>query len=470
MRSVVVRSVGLCLALAGAVGAAGCSTPAATQCTVGTSTGCASAQVCEHVTGGTVACFAPLLVRGHVLDALDRHGIANARVLALDANGAAISTVVLSAADGAYSLPVPAERNAAGAPASSSITLRVDAAGYQTFPTAPRTSLPIDLAGAAVVGGSQVVMSAATDVLLIPRAGGSGITLSGNVVAAHPAGVLVVAEQSGIAVASAVSDTGGSFELFDVPAGATHVAGFRAGLRVTPIDVTALAPGVDGLMLIADTGALATVTGSINIVNAPGASSTSVILVVESTFVPNAARGEAPAGLRAGNVTGAFSIADVPPGAYVVLAAFENDGLVRDPDMAISGTAIQHITVPAAGGQVPLAQSFKVTGALDVVSPGATMVDLVTTPTPVFSWADDSSEDGYELRVFDAFGVMILENTSIPSHTGGGSVTYTYSGPPLMAGMIYQFRATSWRTGHGGAARTYISATEDLRGVFEYRP
>jgi hypothetical protein len=36
--------------------------------------------------------------------------------------------------------------------------------------------------------------------------------------------------------------------------------------------------------------------------------------------------------------------------------------------------------------------------------------------------------------------------------------------------MIYQFRATSWRTGHGGAARTYISATEDLRGVFEYRP
>jgi hypothetical protein len=33
--------------------------------------------------------------------------------------------------------------------------------------------------------------------------------------------------------------------------------------------------------------------------------------------------------------------------------------------------------------------------------------------------------------------------------------------------MIYQFRATSWRSRTGGG-RTYISATEDLRGVFLY--
>jgi hypothetical protein len=38
-------------------------------------------------------------------------------------------------------------------------------------------------------------------------------------------------------------------------------------------------------------------------------------------------------------------------------------------------------------------------------------------------------------------------------------------------GMIYQFRALSWRDKKGAAGqRTYISATEDLRGVFQYVP
>jgi hypothetical protein len=432
--------------------------------------GCAAGQVCEQVTGGQGACFAPIEVRGRILDAADASPIADARVIALDVNGAAVSNVVLSAADGTYSLPVPAERSAMGAPVSTSVTLRVDAAGYQTFPTAPRTALPIDLASAVQQGEDQVVMSTATDVALIAVSGGSGITLSGNVVADEPGGVLVVAEQGGHAVASGVSDVQGAFALFDVPAGMTHVAGYRSGLAVTPLDVTAVAPGTDGLMLVGTTNGLGTVTGSVNLVNAPGASTTTVILVVESTFVETAARGEAPAGLRAAGVTNAFTISDVPPGAYVVLAAFENDGLVRDPDMAIAGTAIQHITVPASGGTIALSQSFKVTGALDVVSPGADGVEVVTSATPIFSWADDSSEDGYEVRVFDAFGNMVWEDTAVPSHSGSGAVTATYAGSALVAGMLYQFRATSWRTGHTGTARTYISATEDLRGVFEYQP
>lgn len=427
-------------------------------------------QVCEQVTGGQGACFAPILVRGRVIDAADSSPIADARVIAVDANGAAVSNVVLSAADGTYSLPVPAERNAMGAPVSTSVTLRVDATGYQTFPTAPRTALPIDLASAVQQGPDQVVMSTATDVALIAVTGGSGITLTGNVVADDPGGVLVVAEQGGRAVATGLSDAEGAFALFDVPAGMTHLTGYRAGLAVTPLDVTAAAPSLDGLMLVGSTNGLGTVTGSVNLVNAPGASTTSVILVVESTFVATAARGEAPAGLRAAGVTNAFTIADVPPGAYVVLAAFENDGLVRDPDMAIAGTAIQHITVPASGGTVALPTSFKVTGALAVVSPGAAGVDVVTSSTPTFSWADDSSEDGYEVRVFDAFGLMVWEDTAIPSHSGSGDVTATYAGTALTAGMLYQFRATSWRAGHTGTARTYISATEDLRGVFQYQP
>jgi hypothetical protein len=40
--------------------------------------------------------------------------------------------------------------------------------------------------------------------------------------------------------------------------------------------------------------------------------------------------------------------AGVPDGKYVALAAFENDGLVRDPDTSIGGTQIVHLTVSGA--------------------------------------------------------------------------------------------------------------------------
>lgn len=443
----------------------------AAQCTLGTSTGCGSGEVCETVQGAMPACFTPIRIEGRITDAVSAAAIAGATIVAIDVNGGARSDVVTSAIDGKYVLPVSAIRNADGTPVVDHVTLRVDAAGHQTFPTAPRTALPLSLTDAmpAADGSARILMNAATDVALVPRpAAGAVATISGRVDADAPGGVLVLAEVGTTAAVTAITDAHGAFTLFDAPVGMVHVAGYRSGLRVTPQDVSLPAAGLSGVVLATATDGLGTVSGSVNIVNAPGASSTSVILVVESTFVPDAARGEAPAGLRAADVTGAFTIMDVPPGRYVVLAAFENDGLVRDPDTAIAGTTIVHIEVPAGGGPVTLPTSFKVTGALDVVSPGATMVDTVTTQTPDLVWADDSSEDGYELRVFDALGNMVKLDTMVPGVSGGGSVHYTLSGVTLQNGMIYQFRALSWRSGHGGAANTYISATEDLKGVFVY--
>jgi hypothetical protein len=221
-------------------------------------------------------------------------------------------------------------------------------------------------------------------------------------------------------------------------------------------------------VLSARTDGLATVSGSVNIVNGGGASSTSVILVVESTFVENTARGEAPAGLRAAPVTNAFTIEDVPPGRYVVLAAFENDGLVRDPDTSIGGTSIVHIEVVEGQTQVDLPESFKVTGALAVVSPGASTIEIVTDAAPTFAWADDSSEDGYELDVYDAFGTLVHE-ADIARVSGAANVTYTWTGASLTPGMVYQFRATSFHDDRTGG-RVYISRTEDLRGVFQFQP
>ena len=83
----------------------------------------------------------------------------------------------------------------------------------------------------------------------------------------------------------------------------------------------------------------------------------------------------------------------------------------------------------------------------------------------MLEWEDDSSEDGYEIRVFDSFGEEIW-SAEIGSISGAETVTHTYAGPPLEIGMFYQFRATSFRERNG--PRTAISTTEDLKGVFFY--
>jgi hypothetical protein len=445
-------------------------------CTPGSAAGCAEGLVCEPVRGGEPTCVAPLEVRGRVLDAATRAGIGGALVSALDADGAARSSVAATAADGTYRLPISVERNPDGSPAAESVTLRAGAQGYQTFPTAPRTALPIALGGGTLTGGVYVIQNAATDVALVdlPGDGAALGSISGRVEAggAGAGGVLVLAEPSGAApgtsgsaVSSAISDATGAFTLFNVPAGPTTVRGYRAGLVVTPADVTATTGAVTGVVLSASTSGTGTVTGNVQFVNAGGLSRTSVILVVRSTFVESAARGEAPAGLRQGDVTGAFSIAGVPPGEYAVLAAFENDGLVRDPDTSIAGTDVVFVTVPPGGGTVAAPQSFKITEALAVRSPGAEGPEVVTTATPEFVWADDSGERSYQLHVYDAFGALVHEERMLPSVSGSADVRYTYAGPALTPGMLYQFRA--WSVSNSGSR---LSATEDLRGVFLYAP
>lgn len=436
-------------------------------CEVGTSTGCMDGLVCEEVEGAEEpACFAPVHVEGRVFDSSDDGPIEGARVVALDVNGFARSGVVFSNVMGQYSLPISVKRNADGAPLMDAITLRVAASGYQPFPEAPRTALPIDLGTAADGEGHLTVQNAATDVALIPLPGDtSGLgTISGRVDWDAPGGVLVTATQGDTAVSTSITDHDGTFRLYNVPNGATVVDGFRSGLSVEEQNVESTGNVTDVVLAATDEG-LATVTGSVNIVNAPGGSMTSVILGVESTFIENAARAEAPAGLRAENVTGAFTIEGVPPGRYVVLAAFENDNLVRDPDPNIGGTQIVHIVVPEGGGTVTLEESFKVTEALEVFSPGADGVESIATAQPTFEWADDSSEDGYLIDVYDAFGELVHMD-QIAGVSGSDSVTYTWADAALEPGMVYQFRAFSFRRDVTGL----ISATEDLRGVFIYEP
>ncbi|WP_232379499.1 hypothetical protein [Polyangium fumosum] len=428
------------------------------SCSVQAQTGCGTGLVCEEVEGGEPTCFSPVAFKGKVVNALDDKPVQGARIVARDANDAAVSPVAISAADGTYTLHVPAKRNAEGKPLPAKLTLRADASSYQTFPVAPRIALPIDVDTA--TGSPPVVQNASTDIALVPLQNASGLgSIAGHVVADEgvnlvPAGALVAAGGS-----TGIVDFDGNFVVFNVPVSmSVDVKAYAAGLQISPKTVAVEAGKETGNVELHITGAAtADVSGKLSIVNGNGFSATSVVLALEDTFVEDVARGEVPKGLRAGGVTGDFLFKGVPDGKYVVLAAFENDGLVRDPDTSIGGTQIVHIEV--AGQNIALAESFKVTGSLATESPGKDGIEEVAG-TPTFVWADDSSEDRYEVRVFDAFGVKVWEDLAVPSVSGSKTVSVAYGGEALIPGMIYQFRATSIKD------ETPIAQTEDLRGVF----
>lgn len=432
-------------------------------CDAVANTGCDDGLVCEVVTGGSPTCFAPMLVRGDVFDLTDDGAIESARVVALDVNGSPVSSVAVTAVDGSYELRIPTERNADGVPVGANLTLRADAAGYQSFPSGIRQPIPIDTNTASRDGERYVVDSALTSVGLLPiTAPGTG-SLSGRVeVAPASNGILVVAETGNTPGSgySAIADTDGNYKIFNLPAGDYTVRAYALGANYTPATITlaeAASQRVD--LSLSETGA-SNVSGTVNLVE--GAPPTSVILVVASTFDDLLARGETPPGLRAPapgivpNIENAWTISGVPEGRYVALAAFENDGAVRDQSGG-GNTALVFIDV-VAGQNLDIVDGFKVTEAISLVSPGATTPEPVTT-APTLTWDRDSSAKDYHVQVFDALG-----NVAMDAHTRDGAiVSLPYTGP-LVPGMYYQLRVTSFDDAN--PTPNAIAKTEDLRGVF----
>jgi len=399
----------------------------------------------------------PIMLRGHVFSTSGAP-IQNAVVSAQDVNDQPITTTDVTDVNGAYELDVSRARN-------SAVKLRAAAADYESFPAGIRRSLPIDLSGAVKQGDVLVVSGLETDVTLEPLASASGLgSISGTV---EGVGALVVAE--GPVVRSAVSDINGPYVIFNLPAGSYQVKAYAGGSQFVPASANVIdGTQTENVDLARSGAAKGSVSGNVSMVNAPGASVTSIVLVVASTFNDVTLRGDVPPGLRAPhtgspNVSGSFTIDNVPDGTYKVLAAFENDGLVRDPDPNIAGTQIVEVTV--TGNATALPTSFKITGALDVTSPGGGDDPSVINGKPTFVWADDSSEDYYTLEVIDTSGNVVWSDPNVPGVSGSPTVSVVYGGPALTIGHTYQFRATSWRS-TGGQGAGPISSTEDLKGVF----
>ncbi|MBW2381828.1 MAG: hypothetical protein JRG70_20235 [Deltaproteobacteria bacterium] len=96
-------------------------------------------------------------------------------------------------------MQVARQRDADGNPLGGDVTLRADAAGFQTFPGGIRQALPIDVSSPDEQDGVLVVQTTATDIGLIALPSGAGTNqIFGNVeVPDDSTGVLVVAETAG---------------------------------------------------------------------------------------------------------------------------------------------------------------------------------------------------------------------------------------------------------------------------------
>ena len=434
---------------------------------------CAPELVCAERTDSTFACHPRFYIQGTVRDATDAAAIEGAHVLSLNEESIAITDIAITDAEGRYQLELPSVRETDGAPVSAAYTLRSSAQDYQTFPGGLRTALPINTAEAAREGDNWIIEGSLTEITLIPLQDTmtARYTITGSVLSDEKAGVLVVADD-GAGSLTAVSSSEGNYTIFNVPDGDYTVKGYAADLQLEPVDATVSGQALEGVDLSPSDTPLITVGGNIQLVNPGDGDATSVVLVVKSTFDEGFGRGEVPPGLRAPrtgapDVNGDWEISGVPAGEYVVLAAFENDLLVRDPDTNISGTSTVSIEVKGdeADGRFTMPDSFKVTGALAVVAPGAGLPDTLTEK-PTLEWEDDSSEAYYIVEVYNSYGEKVWE-TQLDGVSGQDTVTVDYDGP-FEAGIYYQFRATSWRSPGGNDAP--ISMTEDLLGVFQAAP
>lgn len=448
-------------------GLAACGGPK--ECVLGDASSCPSDQACEAVQGREQPlCFAPVTLAGKVFNLDTQAGIADAEVMATDANGAPAGNAVRTAADGTYALRIPTARtDDKGTIVGRSVKLRAQAKDFFPFPSGSRVSLPIDTGGAAQKDGAGpwLVASPLTDVGLAPvPAGQAGRpSISGTVeLSAAQKSVLLVLESGSVAGQSTLVSGDGHFTIFNVAGGGYKLNAYSQGVNYAPVDVQVQSADVTGIEVKKTAGGTATLSGSVQLVAGANNAGTSVVMVVESTFIETLGRGEVPPGLRAPepgvapNVTGAWTISGIPDGKYVVLAAFENDGNVRDPDPGISGTQIVHLTV--VNGSVTASPQFKVTGAVGLVGPGRDTVEDVTA-TPTFTWETYSNADAYELQVFDALGVEVWK-TAIGDKA---TVTMAYGGPALTVGQYYQWRVTAMRRG------APTSMTEELRGLFRVK-
>lgn len=194
-----------------------------------------------------------------------------------------------------------------------------------------------------------------------------------------------------------------------------------------------------------------TVVGEVVVGAGDTTSITSVILAPE-TFDPEGFRVTAPAGPKTTTPAGRWSITDVPPGTYLVLAGYEKDGFVLDP-----ATTPPKIVVTGAPGEiVTVPEPQRLVRALSIV-----IIDPTST-APAITVVDHPGEDEYAVSVTDWKGAVVHSKTE-PAASGVTDVTFRVDAD-LVVPLQYRFRVTAKKAG------VVSTLTEDVAGVFRATP
>lgn len=428
--------------------------------------GCDDDYVCETVVDETLlGCFPPIKVNGYVfnMDADISEPVEGAFVVGMLSGSGVSSDRITTDSAGNYSILLRLKRDNRALPSNEdALHLSVAAMNFEAYPGLLRPSLPITFDNVYCRETGCFVQSGFTSVGLYPL-DDSVIRYSiiGEI-SEKKGGVLIIAECDVAPCPTAYSDKEGAFSILNVPVGTYSVKAYTAGQNYSTVAVEVVDRDIDAVLLELNDSPLSTLSGSINIVNAPGGLMSSVVLMPAVTFIESFAKGMIAPGLRAPdpgiapNITSDYTIAGIPDGDYYVLAAFENDFLVRDPDPNIAGTQILKVTFPDVTNNYDITiGNFKITEAIEIIFPGANKPEQIFE-NPTFSWKRDASATHYIVTVYSSQGVTVWEKRV--EKTASETLTLLYDGTPFRG--FYQWVVVSYKSD------APISMSEDLKGIF----
>ncbi|HQM84858.1 MAG TPA: hypothetical protein PLD55_09285 [bacterium] len=426
---------------------------------------CEGEKVCEPVFEETnYGCFPRLRVSGKVfnLESEMYEPVEGATVVGMFTSGISTDTILTDSL-GNYEFFVRMLRNNMGLPVTKeALTLSVSAMGFEQVPGILRPSLPITFENVSCSDSMCNIHSGFLSIGLYPLDDSVLRYKINGKISEKKGGVLIIAEFDFSPCPLAYTDENGEFSIFNVPAGDYSLRAYVKDKNYSTETVTVVDKDIDGVELDLLETPLSTLSGSVNIVNAPGGSKTSIVLIPASTFIESFSKGILAPGLRAPdygiepNVSGNYTITGIPDGKYYVLAAFENDLLVRDPDPNIAGTQILKVTFPADGPVYDISiGNFKVTEAIPIIFPGAEGPELISEP-PLFQWERDASATKYIVNVYTAQGTV--QWTKEVPKTDDAVMSVQYDGPALKG--FYQWIVVSYKN------TAPISMSEDLLGIF----
>jgi hypothetical protein len=292
-------------------------------------------------------------------------------------------------------------------------------------------------------------------------------------------GVLVIAEDSADqSKYSVVSGPDGYFVLFNLPYGNYAIYPYKSGhtqadTQMASVSTDTTTRSVNVTMNTVTGGIL---TGSLQFVATNAPDSVDVALLDSSTFstIPGLT-------VFISGVT-EYQITDIPPGRYLAWASFRNDGYVVDPDGIFKfGYPMVTFNATLTTDQV----DFKVTGAIDIVSPtnppDSIYPAMADSIVPTFIWTKQSSwasAKEYIIEVKDINGNVLwggynradgsINHDQIVQIPDTAKILYNFDGravEDLVPGEIYQWKLYADNNDAAGV-QTLLSSSEDLMGLF----